>query len=880
MSKVFHFKKFKEVSNEAKKEGLGEGHEHIIKIDHDDLKNEIINNDYKFRDEYIIDDCDDEMNFCIDYDSKSEDLNDFDEYFCDLIINLINYITKNDKSIKQSNVKDILNNIYATKSTKPDIFSYHVYFPMLRIKLDEISILRSIISSFISEPKNRIKNNSLDINIYKKNTSLRFPYSYKNDNSNYYHKIIKIDLHNKYIYDDHYDTIGLNKVDFTKYSIKLKNENSISLNLDNYSKKKSKILLPLFDDISNFKKLNKESPYSTIKIKEIFHIIFGSIIYDVKIRNGNILIIDYNDDDCIGDLPNQIMFTLDYSKITCPFCSKSSHKSKHFITFSDKGFMVNKTSSQDNSKLIFNNFNCKSKEYYYNYSLYNFIDFLTNIGRIKVCHDNIIIFSNDDGWNISTPKLNMSIIFKKILTEYKDILIDKHFDSLFKLSEKMIEESILCKKSKLEIVKYNNETFKFKNGILNIIDDKFYEFKDSKDIININPFTDYDFKDFKDFNNIDKIKYKELKGIIEDLIPKRKKNGIINDERIWFDIMCGECLKSENRELLIIFRGPGAVGKTTILSIIESVFSSKNVAEIKGESLEKNSKNNSSSADPFIANMNMKPLVRIRELKNIDEDVLKIFTGYKQAARKLYSGDTTTKLIGMCIADTNGLIFKMNTISSSRRVLIIDVGFNKLNNTSYTDSYNMNIANNYLNNVNTEIKTKIEKDEFSLQAFYYCYNNFKKNLSDNRKLKPNFEKNPMNIFSNKFLEPCFLHSLNLKYLNIENRNISELKIIKKDKRENYKVKHVCFDHKKELIIITDVEYLEKLFDKISELLMIPDDTKKNIKIMLKDDKLVQPFILLFDLKSKYYDIYKDYMSNNNKPIDETNEIYTYLSREV
>lgn len=878
---MFYFKKRINVTIDDKCDGMKNDNINIIKITSDDLKNEILSKDYKFRDEYIINKYEDEFNLFFDFDNESrnkEEEETFDKEFCIFLKTLVKYILDNNQTvIDKSKLKSIFSNVYATKSTKPNSYSYHIYFPLVRIKILDMKNIKKLIEKFI---KTNSKFTGLDTHVYRKNTSLRFPYSVKSDGQNYYHKIIKIDLMDDDIDEDYFDEEKLKNVNFENYSIRLKNKDAISLAFEDEEVELKQIEIILNDNTVCDKKnlLNDKSPYSYINLEDIFRTIFTNVVYNLKIRNYDILRVNENIKNQIYKVKNPLSFSFNYNKTNCLICiKKKSHKNKHYILFFDLGFCVGKYTKSNldiNNNVNFSN--CVEKYIHYPYSLDNYIEFLILNDRIKICNNEIIIFSINSGWEMCN-KETLSIKIKETLVEYKDILVNKHFDFIFKTSDKIILESVLCRKNSLEIVTPDKNTFKFRNGIINLITEEFYEFKDSKKIINIFPYTDYDYKSKNEYSKEEMDHYNEFLRIIDEIIPEYLPDKTKNEERVQMDLVFAYSLIVENREMLIIFRGPGGIGKTTILSSLESVFSCKNVAEIEGSELEGKKKSNG-AANAFIANMSLKPLIRIREIKQIDENNLKSFTGYKQAARTLYSTNTTTIVDGMSIADTNGLILKIDTFSISRRFVFIDIGFNKLNNKSYSDVYNIEGANHYQNNVDNTIKRRIENGEFSLDAFHYCHHNLKKYLKEKKHLTPTFNKNPMNILTDKFYNKCFLHSVKLEKMGVTINDEKDLCIfLKEDKVEKYTVKRVIISDKFINIVIIKNDYLEYLFNLIEGFLRTTDDTKINIKTILKNTIILQPFILILDLNKKYIKKYKEMVKDDDNIFNfENNEILSYF----
>lgn len=878
---MFYFQIRMNVTNDNKRKAREEDGEtnDILKCTHDELIKEIINKNYKCRIEYILDECDDDFNLFFDIDKYEKDINDFNIDLCYTIKRVIKKLLKISNE-KNANLEKILQCVYGTKTTKPNANSYHIYVPLLRIKTSDVSHLSGIIKKMSENLPI-----DLDTQVYRQNLNFRFPYSVKDSTSTFYHKIIKLNILDKEIDEDYYleNYDEIKNINFKNYSIRIKNKESIQIDLNPKQEIETDNSIPLYGVAINNSNTNKfsnkylrpDSPYTSIPLKQLLKIIFGGINYDIWMQVTDTLHIPHDENIEIGKLltkNNPIMFTFNYDRTGCLFCKKKEHKQKHSIYLCHLGFIVQKNNKLNAGNLMQASYNCSKSAYYYQYSIESFIDFLISDNSIKVCEDKIIIFSNFSGWNICSTKEEITIKIKELILFYKPRFLNADYIKLSRATEKTIHEYVMSHKNVLPNLKMNVFSFKFNNGIINLLTGEFLQFKDSKHIINVFRKTDYDYKRFEDYTEKEQEHYAEFLKIINRIIPdyyKDENNVMIeNIERINMDKVFAYSLCYENRELLIVFRGPGGVGKTTILSALESVFTSSNVAEIVNLSKKKS---DSSSPDPFRANMAMKPLVRIRELKHIDEMILKGFTGSKQASRGLYSGETTTIVKGMLITDTNYIVINDSKLSMSRRLVIIDFAHNDLMGTgSSSDVFTMDKAKHYTQKTDETIKIRIEDGEFALDTFHYCYLKLKDYMKENIRLIPTFEKNPMNVYTEEFLKKSFVHSFTIADPKMNFSDMEE--IIEKSVIDQYTIKKVVANENIKCIIFIKNEYVLKLFNVVESMLNMPDDTKESIRQTLSKGNTLQPFILIHDLTKSFRNANKDKLA----AISKENTIYSLL----
>lgn len=470
-------------------------------------------------------------------------------------------------------ISNILKSISITRSNDPEKVSFHVFFNSLVIRTDSIHSIKSFMKKFMQVSKNPMSN-YIDVNVYRKNTSLRFIYSDK-DSSPFVHEplvtsvedgvfqisyeVLELTEHNTSLFTYTYMEHGLHKIYLVTpvpYSKSVRAQKDNSLVCD-----RSFILEDgntAIDKLVDIDYLTLEQILNTI-IKE-------KDLAIISVFQGIRNITDFDDrlyKDFKGSLDIHFNYKDGLSK--CLFCTKKTeHKSPHSITINSHGIIVFKKERMQN---------CSVTPFLLPpLSEYKICDWLFRQGIIKRLHGNeIIVFSKVFGWT-RTAKNDYSNV-KAVLNQSKHLFKPVDRITIEKISEKNIREnmdSVMSLIPHVELLYHN--LFKFSNGVLDMKQNIFFPMQDSIDLVILDG-VDYPYKPISDYSEEELIKDTYLRTVLDQIIP-HVYNGTVNPDRELFERNLSTCIITCPKDIITVFQGETSAGKSTVKNLVSKTLGS------------------------------------------------------------------------------------------------------------------------------------------------------------------------------------------------------------------------------------------------------------------------------------------------------------------
>lgn len=470
-------------------------------------------------------------------------------------------------------ISNILKNVSVTRSNDPSKVSFHIFFNNLIIRTDTILSIKSFIKRFISSCKNPIAG-YIDTHVYRKNNSLRFIYSDK-ENYPYVHEPLVT------TFEDNLFQISYEVLELTEQNISL-----FTYTYMEWGLYKVYLVTPTASRSSRAQKdnslasnrsfvLDDDNNIAIEKLADIDYLTLEQILNSIIKEKDLAIISVFNGIRNISDFDNRlykdfkgtldIEFNYQDGLSRCLFCSKkSSHKSPHSITINNHGIIVFKKERMQN---------CSVKSFLLPpLSEYKICDWLFRQGVIKRLSGNeIIVFSKVFGW-IRTSRNDYSNV-KAVLNQNKHFFKPIDRVTIEKISEKCIREnmdSVMSLIPHVELLYHN--LFKFSNGVLDMKRNVFVPMEDSIDLVILDG-VDYPYKPIAEYSEDELSKDAYLRLVLEQIIPYTL-NGEKNPDREVFERNLSTCIMTCPKDIITVFQGETSAGKSTVKNLVAKTLGS------------------------------------------------------------------------------------------------------------------------------------------------------------------------------------------------------------------------------------------------------------------------------------------------------------------
>lgn len=764
----------------------------------------------------------------------------------------------------KSYLHDMLKDITITRNTNIDKISFHVFFNNIIYPKSKSSEIKDIIKNFTLVSRNPLAK-AIDTQPYKENTLLRFIYSFKNENDNNYHYPIKCSF-NKNILEIEDELVDLDENLLCNYLYTYIDPRKINYEMATKLKQKDEVSFVIKEGVTiNTTRIFKAPDMDNLSMVQVLTCL---------IRNRNLALLLHGEgflnhsmftNELVKDFKGEILLKFDYEKTNCMFCKKSSHKNDHQISINEFGIILSKKGRAASCKTFAVDIPELSE-----FAICKWVFQKDVVKRLK--NGDLIVFSDDYGWE-ALPQSDFSGL-KYILKKYiKHFKFSDHA-TIEKMKEISIKEHFktLSKEIPTVDIGYHNY-FKFKNGVLNIETNEFYQMKDSKQFIVLNG-VDYDYKDPINYNDEEKAKDKYLREAIDQIMPTHIK-GVENTNRAVFEQNVSTCILTVPKDVITVFRGETSAGKSTIKHLICLTVGHNNFLELPistytHEGLNPNKPN------PWLGKISYKLASFASEPSfkdKINSQTVKLMTEVKIQARVLNSNNQEqTNCLSQFIDTNPELIFDRDDPATLRRWAVVYFQ------TSFKSDKNQNLLSvverqSYASR--ESFKNEIIEGKYSLIFFNilkeWCnkYNQF-----TNFGMKNTAEFADYSLFL-EYFSKCLVNSVLIKNTGY----------IKESCSDEYRLQLLRFNNKHtgEYVVCDYNQIFRKLTNVIKNKNWKVDIAEflKQIQLKIKN-RSVFTYIFLADIKPEYQKaVIDEYnLTNKDKPNPEMSLDYYEMNKEL
>lgn len=823
-----------------------------------------------------------------DIDLKTEDINsqEFVEYFQekknnldesypleltllkDLIIEFVNFFGKkkgtslnyieNDgyvsitPDIFKKNKKymyNIFKAVSITKSTNDKKFSFHVFFNNIIYPKDNSITIKQFIKDFILNSKNPLAK-ALDVQPYKPKTLLRFIYSAKNTDDKTYHVPILCNVVNGNLEID-YDTIDLNENLITNYLYTYINPNNLYYELEIKNKQTGADTFIIKEGAQINELINFKLPdMDNLSLVQVLTCLIKTNNLALLLHCNGFLNNDMFNTDLVKDIKGEILMKFDYSQTSCVFCKKLSHKNDHRIFVNEHGIILKKKGRPTNCKTISVPIPELSE-----FAICKWIFSKGVVRRIK--GGELIVFSDEYGWE-AVPQNDYSSLKYIIKRHIKYFKYQDH-STIEKMKEISIKEHFKTLSKEIPTIElgYHNY-FKFKNGVLNLETNEFFEMKNSKDLIVLNG-VDYEYKKPVDYSEEEIEKDKYIREVINQILPEEIK-GVKNINRDIFEQNVSSCILTIPKDVITVFRGETSAGKSTVKHLICSTLGKNNFLELPITTYTQNGLS-PNKPNPWLGKISYKLASFASEPSfkdKINSQTVKLMTEVKIQARILNSNEQEqTNCLSQFIDTNPELLFDRDDPATLRRWAVVRFQ------TSFKSDKNQNLLSVVERQSfasRESLKNEIIEGKYALIFF-----NILKEWCD--------KYNQFTDFSMRNTSEFADYSLFLEYFSkclVNSVLVKGVRYLKEDVMDNYKAQILRFGQGTGEYVITDYNYMFRMLTNVVKNKNWNVDIAqflKQIELRIKN-KAMFTYIFLCDIKDEYHNKVVEEYNINNK--DKTN----------
>lgn len=755
------------------------------------------------------------------------------------VLNVTNDVFKKNENYSKS----ILSNISVTKSNNEEKLSFHVYFNNLIYLRENSHSIKNFIREFIEKSKNPLSK-YIDTNPYKAKPLLRFIYSTKSETDFSYHIPISC-LFNTGELEIEYETVDLDEVNVTNYLYSYVDSKIQNFEIVIKEKLVSGNELHIKEGIEPIELNDFTLPdINFLTYKSILNRIFKSEDLAIFKQFGILENFEFFDNRKLNSSEDEILLKFDYSKTSCVFCKKPSHKNPHRIYINNYGIVVVKTSISAR---------CIKKAYSLPaLSELQICDWIFNKGIIKRLKSNeLIIFSDLYGWE--TINITDYSSLKYIVKTYSHHFKIKDQETIENIKEATLRECFksISKKIPITNLSYHNY-FKFKNGVLDIATGKFYLMKDSKDLIVING-VDYNYKPIEEYNNIEKEKHRYLNQVIDQILPPILKDEK-NINRDIFEQNVSSCILTVPKDVITVFQGETSAGKSTIKNLICSSLGKHNFLELPITTY--TFPINPNKPNPWLGKISYKLASFASEpgfRDKINSQTVKLMTEVEIQARLLNSNDQEqTNCLSQFIDTNPELLFDRDDPATLRRWAVVrfQTTFKSDNNQPLLTVFEKQSYKS-----SETLKQDIIDRKYALIFFNilreWC---IKYKQFTHFSMKNTCEFAEYSLFL-EFFSKCLVSSVLVK----------STQYIREEALDNYKTQLLRFGKETNEYIITDYNYMFKMLNAVIKNKNWKVDLiqfLKQLELKIKH-RTIYTYIFLCDIKEEYYDeIIEEYNKRN------------------
>lgn len=415
-------------------------------------------------------------------------------------------------------------NITFTTTTKPDTFSYHVFFNNIIMKYPVFLDFKKKIKQLNNENTSMLTK-YIDLNLFRKNLQLRFIYSKKED-SPYIHIPLNIEL---------------SEINLYKFSIFNFNPSDNILTFEDIK------IINTFDSPI----IKKETPYY-IKYLQKNQItkLFPKLQSNIEFISGiNKPYYDIND---------KFEFNIGY----CEGC-KRQHKNKHYLAFEEFHIVIKKYGNLEST--------CpnKKRKLYPLIEPLNICKYLIDIDYIRAVSSDQFIGWKDNQWEILTDEKQVSNYIYNSDVDIKREDLTNMLNCPKKLCDfipKIIEKNKYMEiTTNPYLIRFNNGYYDLKNNIFlpNSIE--------NKNLLKLNKIN-IDYRDYNELDNNELKEYDKYNNILEDLLDKIMFCHKNEDNSKIFKANLSSILYTGHKGVITFFVGKTNAGKSTIKLLLEVLF--------------------------------------------------------------------------------------------------------------------------------------------------------------------------------------------------------------------------------------------------------------------------------------------------------------------
>lgn len=528
-----------------------------------------------------------------------------------------------------------------TRSTNPERSSFHVFCTNVFVNQDAFIRCKAYLREILA--KHAYKAN-IDLNLYKKNPSLRSIYSYKvNDESKAYHV--------PFLEDE--DEPVRDFSDYTFSAVAVSRQyvflESSPLNPTKYNMLPFSMTGPLLEECVS-KALQKKFK-QRLASNEMFREPRLADVDKVRTAGGR------------GTFSVGSVLQID---LTACFCKdQEEHKEGHemCVFFEDRFMVLRKRNGNICDQISIA---------YPRLSIETICQFLGGvIDLYGVEDDDSVMFVRTEGGNVcvqisDSDLLRMTIrncAEKHILRQAESLCLDSKMRDVPALIRKYIERKVT--------VHENPYALQFRNGVLFLYRERRF----------VTPPASYEVFNYvridRDYVDLDRTLrvYQERRAIIESYLNKIISFDSFDGRIAWRNL--AQILLHKPNIIITFMVGGGSSGKTTLMQWCQKLLGSQLYHLISVEAyIEKNKK--SSEANSQLAQMNHKQLVQSvepHEKVTFNSSAIRVLTETKFPGRSLFKDNTKIHNVSTQIILTNSLpkFEKYNDVAIARRVAIVFV---------------------------------------------------------------------------------------------------------------------------------------------------------------------------------------------------------------